>query len=87
MVLLLAQLPGGEQYYTATIPEAPLVPQKPRVGDYNRVYKRVGVGASSVLDFRKAHFGPKVPAQNPTQPGPGLMKFNPGPTRAQHWAP
>ncbi|OQD70292.1 hypothetical protein PENANT_c265G00793, partial [Penicillium antarcticum] len=23
----LAQLPGGEQYYTATIPEAPLVPQ------------------------------------------------------------
>ncbi|OQD81681.1 hypothetical protein PENANT_c026G11787, partial [Penicillium antarcticum] len=23
------------------------------------------------LDFRKAHFGPKVPAQNPTQPGPG----------------
>ncbi|OQD65572.1 hypothetical protein PENANT_c393G02298, partial [Penicillium antarcticum] len=23
---LLAQLPGGEQYYTATIPEAPLVP-------------------------------------------------------------
>ncbi|OQD80146.1 hypothetical protein PENANT_c039G08085 [Penicillium antarcticum] len=23
MVLLLAQLPGGEQYYTATIPEAP----------------------------------------------------------------
>ncbi|OQD79567.1 hypothetical protein PENANT_c048G06726 [Penicillium antarcticum] len=29
MVLLLAQLPGGEQYYTATIPEAPLVPQVP----------------------------------------------------------
>ncbi|OQD63302.1 hypothetical protein PENANT_c477G05552, partial [Penicillium antarcticum] len=39
------------------------------------------------VDFRKAHFGPKVPAQNPTQPGPGLNFINPGPTRAQHWAP
>ncbi|OQD87707.1 hypothetical protein PENANT_c005G03900, partial [Penicillium antarcticum] len=41
----------------------------------------------SDIDFRKAHFGPKVPAQNPTQPGPGLNFINPGPTRAQHWAP